>query len=153
MSVALRNRTERRNKPRRARLFTPSKSGTVGTLLAFAAVGIRRSTQKLRSVVSKGLIQARGKRSQEEVAWGAGISKAMLSLLESGAKAPSLPVLFALAKELGVELTDLVPVRARDPRVALFRMRRGADRAVLAEVLSRARELLAAPDRDRPRAQ
>ena len=69
--------------------------------------------------------------TQEAVAWGSGIPKAHLSRIESGERLPSIPVLFALAKELGVEAIDLLGFETRKPRVGLLdEIRRGDGDAV-----------------------
>jgi transcriptional regulator with XRE-family HTH domain len=79
--------------------------------------------------------------TQESIAWACEIPKAHLSRIESGERLPSIPVLFALAKQLRVEAADLVGFNLRKPRLALAdAVRRGdadAIRAALARVSSR----------------
>jgi transcriptional regulator with XRE-family HTH domain len=65
--------------------------------------------------------------TQESVAWACGIPKAHLSRIEHGERLPSIPVLFALAKQIGVEPVDLVGFDLRKPRAALLEAARRGD--------------------------
>lgn len=58
--------------------------------------------------------------TQEKVAWACDIPKAHLSRIEHGKRLPSLPVLIAIAKELEVDVIDLLAINVRDPRAALL---------------------------------
>lgn len=58
--------------------------------------------------------------TQESVAWACKIPKAHLSRIERGERLPSLPVLFAIAKELNVDAADVAGFDLRNPRVALL---------------------------------
>lgn len=54
-------------------------------------------------------LRARRGLTQEQVARQVGVSKAYITMLESGArKNPSLPILKKLAKALGVPVTELL---------------------------------------------
>lgn len=57
---------------------------------------------------------------QETWAWDSGLDKGFLSQVESGKRMPSVPVLFALAKRLGVEVADLVAINRTNPRLRLL---------------------------------
>jgi transcriptional regulator with XRE-family HTH domain len=70
--------------------------------------------------------------TQEAVAWAAEIPKSHLSRIEHGARLPSLPVLFAIAKELRVDPMDVVGFDMRNQRAALLdALRRGDEGAAL----------------------
>ena len=58
--------------------------------------------------------------TQERAAWDCDLSKAHLSQIEAGRCFPSVPVLFALAKRLGVDLTDLAAVDKGEPKTQLL---------------------------------
>jgi transcriptional regulator with XRE-family HTH domain len=63
------------------------------------------SPKRLSHVIKK----LRGKRTQAEIAKGAGVTKNYITMLEAGKrKNPSLPVLKRLAKALGVLVTELL---------------------------------------------
>ena len=65
--------------------------------------------------------------TQESIAWACDIPKAHLSRIESGERLPSIPVLFAIAKQLRVEAMDLVAFDLRKPRMALLDAARCGD--------------------------
>lgn len=71
--------------------------------------------------------------TQEQLAWDCDLDKGYLSQVESGKRAPSLPVLALLARRLGLELADLVAVNTRNSRLQLLdaTRRRDFDRAEL----------------------
>jgi transcriptional regulator with XRE-family HTH domain len=73
--------------------------------------------------------------TQEALAWASNIPKPHLSRIEGGESLPSIPVVFALAKELGVEAMDLVAFDLRQPRVQLLDAARRNDRAQVREAL------------------
>lgn len=53
----------------------------------------------------------------EELASRAGVSASTLSRLESGKRQASLELLLPLTQQLGIRVDDLLPPRARDPRI------------------------------------
>lgn len=55
--------------------------------------------------------------TQESVAWACDLSKPYLSLVESGKRLPTLPVITAIASELGVHAVDIVGFDLRNPRL------------------------------------
>jgi transcriptional regulator with XRE-family HTH domain len=67
------------------------------------------SRQQLAKQLGARIASLRAKRSltQERCAWEAGLSKAYLSQIEAGKRLPSLPTLSALARRLGVEMSEL----------------------------------------------
>jgi transcriptional regulator with XRE-family HTH domain len=73
----------------------------------------------------------------ESVAWGIDITKAHLSRIERGENLPSLPVLFALAKEIGVEAVDIVGFDTKKPQAALLDAVRRSDSKALNATLGR----------------
>lgn len=75
--------------------------------------------------------------TQESVAWACGIPKAHLSRIERGERLPSLPVLFAIAKEMKVEAADIVGFDLRKPRIALLDAARRRDALGSAKLLRR----------------
>jgi transcriptional regulator with XRE-family HTH domain len=75
--------------------------------------------------------------TQEAVAWACEIPKAHLSRIESGQRLPSVPVLFALAKELRVDAMDIVGFDLRRPGPALLDAARRGDRTGVLAALSR----------------
>jgi len=75
--------------------------------------------------------------TQESVAWACEIPKGHLSRIESGDRLPSLPVVFTLAKELGVEAVDIVGFETRKPRTGLLDAARRHDRKALREAVKR----------------
>lgn len=75
--------------------------------------------------------------TQEALAWACEIPKAHLSRIENGERLPSLPVIFALAKELRVEAMDLLALDARKPRVQFLDAVRRRDRSRIREALKR----------------
>jgi transcriptional regulator with XRE-family HTH domain len=76
--------------------------------------------------------------TQERLAWACDLNKGYMSQLEAGKHTPSVPVLYALAKRLGVDLGDLVCYDLGRPHHRLLdALRRGdleAARRVLAEL-------------------
>ncbi len=58
--------------------------------------------------------------TQEQAAWDSDLAKSHLSQIEAGRGFPSVPVLFALAKRLGVDAVDLVAVDQTDPKARLL---------------------------------
>ena len=73
--------------------------------------------------------------TQEQTAWDCDLSKAHLSQIEGGRGYPSVPVLFALAKRLGVSPADLVASDPADPRTQLLDAVRKGDRELTARAL------------------
>jgi transcriptional regulator with XRE-family HTH domain len=64
--------------------------------------------------------------TQERLAWDCDLNKGYMSQVEAGKHIPSLPVLLAIAKRLGVELGDIVYFDLRQPRHRLVdALRRG----------------------------
>jgi len=60
-----------------------------------------------------------------ELSRSTGISSSTLSRLEAGKRAPNLELVVPIARALRLELDDIVPRRAPDPRVARTRKRAG----------------------------
>lgn len=73
--------------------------------------------------------------TQEKLAWNSNLAKAYLSQIEAGKRLPSLPALVVLAKQLGVELADLVLAEARDPRFRFAEAARSGDRQTAIDAL------------------
>ena len=64
--------------------------------------------------------------TQERLAWDSDLDKGYVSQMEAGLRLPSLPVLVALARTLGVTIADVVAFDVRSPRLrVLDAMRRG----------------------------
>ena len=64
--------------------------------------------------------------TQERLAWDSDLDKGYVSQVEAGLRLPSLPVLVALARTLGVTIADVVGFGVRSPRLrVLDAMRRG----------------------------
>jgi transcriptional regulator with XRE-family HTH domain len=64
--------------------------------------------------------------TQEQLAWACNLNKGYMSRVESGKQIPSVPVLATMARELGVELTDLFAFDQTKPRARLVdAVRRG----------------------------
>jgi transcriptional regulator with XRE-family HTH domain len=57
--------------------------------------------------------------TQEKLAWASDISKPFLSQIEAGLRLPSVPVLAALAEQLGVQLVDLFVLDLEQPHQAV----------------------------------
>ena len=57
---------------------------------------------------------------QEKLAWDADLNKGFLSQIEAGKRMPSVPVLFRLAREMGVEVADLVALDSKNPRLQVL---------------------------------
>lgn len=68
--------------------------------------------------------------TQEQLAWDCDLDKGFLSQIESGKRMPSVPVLFQLARRLGVQAADIVAVDSRDVRLRLLDASRAASPAV-----------------------
>lgn len=66
--------------------------------------------------------------TQETLAWDCGFGKGYLSQVESGTCAPSLAALYVLARRLGVDVTDLLAIEARNPTHRLLDALRRGDR-------------------------
>ena len=96
----------------------------------------KRGSPTLRRAIGKRVRQLRedAKQTQETLAWAAGISKASMSRIEQGENLPSVPVLFALARELGVTASDLIGFDLRHPRLRLLDAARRGDASVAQEV-------------------
>ncbi len=96
----------------------------------------RRGSASLRRALGVRIRKVREEagRTQESVAWAIDVSNALLSRIESGENLPSVPVLFALAKELGVAVVDLVAFDMRDPRARLLDAIRRGDNETFAAV-------------------
>ncbi len=77
------------------------------------------------------------RKTQETVAWACDIPKAHLSRIERGERLLSLPVVFLLARELGVDAADLIGFNTRSPRVRLLDAARRGDREGVREALKR----------------
>lgn len=84
-------------------------------------------------------LRAEAALTQERLAWESGLNKAYLSQVESGLRTPSLPVLWVIARRLGVELADLVAVNSRNPRLQLLDATRTGDVDRAEEILRRMR--------------
>jgi transcriptional regulator with XRE-family HTH domain len=69
------------------------------------------------------------------VAWACEIPKPHLSRIERGQRLPSIPVLLAIAKELGVEPVDVFGFELRKPRIALLDAARRGDSEAAAQLL------------------
>ncbi len=66
--------------------------------------------------------------TQEKLAWECELNKGYLSQIEAGKRIPSVPVMVALAKRLGVEAADLMGFDLAQPRLALLDAARRGDR-------------------------
>ncbi len=77
--------------------------------------------------------------TQERLAWECDLAKAYMSQVESGKRLPSVPVLAALAKRLGVDLVDIVALDMRRPRHRLLDAARRRDKVAVREELKRMR--------------
>jgi transcriptional regulator with XRE-family HTH domain len=84
--------------------------------------------------------------TQERLAWDTDSNKGYLSQVESGKRLPSLAVLLAIARRLGVELVDVVALDQKNPRVALLDALRRGD-------VERARGLFEALAAEKPRSR
>ena len=73
--------------------------------------------------------------TQEDVAWSCDLSKSHLSQIEAGKGYPSVPVLLALAKQLGVRPVDIVAFDPADARTQLLDAVRRGDREQAMRVL------------------
>jgi transcriptional regulator with XRE-family HTH domain len=70
-------------------------------------------------------LRAEAQITQEQLAWDCDLDKGFLSQIESGKRMPSVPVLFQLARRLGVQVADIVALNARDARLRLLDASRG----------------------------
>ncbi len=97
----------------------------------------KRGSPTLRRAIGKRVRQIReeANQTQETLAWAAGISKASISRIEQGENLPSVPVIFALAAELGVTASDLVGFDLRQARLRLLDAARRGDGSAAQEVL------------------
>ena len=75
--------------------------------------------------------------TQERLAWDCDLDKGYMSQVEAGKRMPSLPVLVALAKRLGVEVADIVGVPLSRPRLRLLDATRRKDRDAVHAALRR----------------
>jgi transcriptional regulator with XRE-family HTH domain len=82
----------------------------------------------------KALREERGL-GQEELAWSCDLSKSHLSQIEAGRGYPSVPVLLALAKGLGVSPLDLLACDPDDARGDLLDAVRKGDRELALRAL------------------
>lgn len=73
--------------------------------------------------------------TQEALAWDCDLTKSHLSQIESGRGFPSVPVVCALAKRLGVAALDIFAFDEKDPRQALLDAVRRGDRDAAAAAL------------------
>jgi len=72
-------------------------------------------------------LRAQSRLTQEKLAWACDLDKGFLSQVESGKRMPSVPVLFVLARELGVEVADIVALDKKNPRLRLLDAARRLD--------------------------
>ncbi|MFI5299622.1 MAG: helix-turn-helix domain-containing protein [Polyangiales bacterium] len=77
--------------------------------------------------------------TQERLAWACEIDKGYLSQIESGKRLPSLAVLVLVARQLKVEIADLVAFDLRRPRLMLLDAARRRDDEAIATALARLR--------------
>ncbi len=75
--------------------------------------------------------------TQERLAWDCDLDKGYLSQVEAGKRVPSVPVLFALAKRIGVEAADLLAFPSSYDRLALLNAARLGDRDAVRMILRR----------------
>jgi transcriptional regulator with XRE-family HTH domain len=75
--------------------------------------------------------------TQEQLAWDCDVEKSHLSMIESGKRMPSLPMLLVIAKELDVQVADVVGYDLEDPRQALLDAARRGDEAAALKLLKR----------------
>jgi transcriptional regulator with XRE-family HTH domain len=75
--------------------------------------------------------------TQEQFAWDCDLDKGYMSNVESGKRLPSLQVLVAFAKRLGVEPIDLLAFDHTKPRMQLLDAARRGDREAVKEALKR----------------
>lgn len=87
--------------------------------------------------------------TQEALAWESDLDKGYLSQVESGKRAPSLPVLATLARRLGVELADLVAVNSRSARLRLLDATRRRDFRAAERLLEGIRQATEGGSRER----
>ena len=80
-------------------------------------------------------LREEGDLTQERLAWECDLDKGYVSQIEAGKRLPSLPVLQALAKRLGVELADIAGFNLRSARVRLLDAARRGDGAAVRTAL------------------
>ena len=69
--------------------------------------------------------------TQEKLAWECELSKPYLSQIEAGKRMPSIAVLGAVAKRLGILIADIVALEPNEPRLRLLEAARHHDEAAL----------------------
>ncbi len=74
--------------------------------------------------------------TQESLAWECDLSKPYLSQVEAGKRLPSIAVLDAIARRLGLRVADLVAIDATDPRLRLLDAARRKERAAVKAALA-----------------
>lgn len=99
----------------------PRRSGTA----SFA----RRLGARIR------MLRREAKLTQENLAWSCDLAKPYLSQVEAGKRLPSLPVLVAVAKRLGVEPADLLALNPKNERLVLLDALRRNDQKDVASTL------------------
>jgi transcriptional regulator with XRE-family HTH domain len=75
--------------------------------------------------------------TQERFAWDCEVDKSHMSMIESGKRMPSLPMLLVIAKELHVQVADLVGYDLEEPRMGLLDAIRRKDKETAAKLLKR----------------
>ncbi len=82
--------------------------------------------------------------TQEQLAWDCDLDKGYMSQVEAGKRMPSVPVLFTLARRLGIEAADIVGADLKNPRLRLLD---AARRGAMAEALAIVEQMKRAPER------
>jgi transcriptional regulator with XRE-family HTH domain len=82
-------------------------------------------------------LRLEAKVTQEQLAWDCDLDKGYLSQVEAGKRTPSVPVLAAIAKRLGVEMADIVGYRLTEPRLRLLDAARRGDLDATEKALKR----------------
>jgi transcriptional regulator with XRE-family HTH domain len=75
--------------------------------------------------------------TQEQFAWDCDVDKSHMSLIESGKRMPSLPMLLVVAKRLDLEVADLVGYELEQPRIALLDAARRGDTEAMTKLVKR----------------
>jgi transcriptional regulator with XRE-family HTH domain len=75
--------------------------------------------------------------TQEQLAWDCDVEKSHLSMVESGKRMPSLPMLLVLAKQLDVQVADVVAYDLDEPRLGLLNAVRRKDIGAALKLLKR----------------
>jgi len=75
--------------------------------------------------------------TQEQFAWDCDVDKSHMSMIESGKRMPSLPMLLVMAKRLEVEVVDLVGYDLDKVRIALLDATLRGDSDAIAKALKR----------------